>query len=60
MIVNEYRCRAAECLCFADEVSGPQNKMLLIAIAQGWLKLAQKIEELDAGTHEETGPHTER
>ena len=47
MIVNEYRRRAAECLCIADEISGPQNKMLLIAIAQAWLKLAQKIEEAD-------------
>ena len=47
MIVNKYRRRAAECLCVADEISGPRNKMLLIAVAQAWLKLAQKIEEAD-------------
>jgi|SoiMethySBSTD1v2_1073268.scaffolds.fasta_scaffold5365732_2 hypothetical protein len=55
MIVNEYRRRAAECLCVADEISGPRNKMLLIAVAQAWLKLAQKIEEANPGTHKETG-----
>jgi len=43
MKVNEYRRRAADCLSIADEISGPQNKMLLIAVAQAWLKLAQKL-----------------
>jgi hypothetical protein len=45
MIVNEYRHHAAACLRIADDISDPQNKMQLIAIAQAWLKLAQKAEE---------------
>jgi hypothetical protein len=47
MIINEYRRRAADCLCIADDIYDPQNKMLVIAIAQAWLKLAQKAEEAD-------------
>jgi hypothetical protein len=47
MKVNEYRRRAADCLRIADEISGPQNKILLIAVAQAWLKLAQKLEQAD-------------
>jgi hypothetical protein len=43
MKVNEYRRRAADCLSIAGEISGPQNKMLLIAVAQAWLKLAHKL-----------------
>jgi hypothetical protein len=47
MKLNEYRHRAADCLRIADEISGPQNKILLIAVAQAWLKLAQKLEQAD-------------
>jgi hypothetical protein len=45
MEMNEYRLHAAECLCIADEITEPKNKMLLIAMAQYWLKLAQQAEE---------------
>jgi hypothetical protein len=44
MEVNEYRLHAAECLCIADDVTDAQNKMLLIAMAQAWLRLAQQTE----------------
>jgi hypothetical protein len=45
MLINEYRLHAAECLCIADDITNPQYKMLLIAMAQAWLKLAQQAEE---------------
>jgi hypothetical protein len=45
MEINEYRLHAAECLCIADEITEPKNKMLLLAMAQSWLKLAQQVEE---------------
>ena len=44
MEVNEYRLHAAECLCIADDVTDAQNKMLLVAMAQAWLRLAQQTE----------------
>jgi len=45
MELNEYRLHAAECLCIADEITEPKNKMMLLAMAQSWLKLAQQVEE---------------
>jgi hypothetical protein len=49
MKVNEYRRRAADCLSIAGEISGPQNKMLLIAVAQAWLKLAHNFRKPISG-----------
>ena len=45
MAMNEYRRHAAECLLIADDISDPKNKLLLVAMAQAWLKLAQRAEE---------------
>jgi hypothetical protein len=45
MAINEYRLNAAECLCIADEMADPKRKMLLIAMAQAWLKMAQEAEQ---------------
>jgi hypothetical protein len=45
MELNEYRQHAAECLCIADEITEPKNKMLLISMAQSWLKLARQAEQ---------------
>ena len=40
MAINEYRRHAVECLCIADEgATSPENRMLLVAMAQAWLKL---------------------
>jgi len=41
-VVNEYRLYAAECLCIADDITDAQNKTLLVAMAQAWLRLAQQ------------------
>jgi hypothetical protein len=46
MATNEYRREALECLFIADDTTTtPKNRMLLIAMAQAWLKLAQRAEQ---------------
>jgi hypothetical protein len=45
MAMNEYRRHAVECLLLEDEISDPKNKLLLVAMAQAWLKLARRAEE---------------
>src|SRR6516165_4267744 len=45
MAMNEYRRHAAECLSMVDDITiGPKNRLVLIAMAQAWLKLAQRAE----------------
>jgi hypothetical protein len=45
MANSEYRRNAAECLCIADEIANAKSKMLAIAMAQAWLKMAQEAEQ---------------
>jgi len=46
MAMNEYRRHAWECLCIADEnTTSPENRTLLLGMAQAWLKLAQRAEQ---------------
>jgi hypothetical protein len=45
MAMNEYRCHAAKCLLIEDDIRDPKNKLLLVAMAQAWLRLAQQAEE---------------
>ena len=46
MAINEYRRHAVECLRIADEgATSPENRMLLLTMAQAWLKLAQRAEQ---------------
>jgi hypothetical protein len=46
MAINEYRRRAVQCLCIADEnTTSPESRMLLVGMAQAWLKLAQRVEQ---------------
>ena len=46
MPINQYRRRAVECLCIADENTiSPESRMLLVGMAQAWLKLAQRVEQ---------------
>jgi len=47
MAMNEYRRHAAECLAIAnDTTTNPNNKILLIAMAQAWLRLAQPSKKI--------------
>jgi hypothetical protein len=46
MATNEYRRHALECLCIADEnTTSPENRMLLVGMAQAWLQLARRAEQ---------------
>ena len=46
MALNDYRRRAVECLCIADEnTTSPEYRMLLLGMAQAWLKLARRVEQ---------------
>jgi hypothetical protein len=45
MATNEYRHHAAECLSIADDITiSPKSRLVLLAMAQTWLKLAQRVE----------------
>jgi hypothetical protein len=45
MVMNEYRRYAADCLRIADNSTiSPEDKIVLTAIAQAWLRLAQRAE----------------
>ena len=45
MAMNEYRRHAAECLSIADDITiNPKSKLLLLGMAQAWLKLALRAE----------------
>ena len=46
MAINQYRRHALECLCIADEnMTSPENRMLLVGMAQAWLVLARRAEQ---------------
>jgi hypothetical protein len=46
MVINEYRRHALDCLCIADEnATSPENRMLLVGMAQAWLVLARRAEQ---------------
>ena len=50
MAINQYRRHALECLWIADEnTTSPENRTLLVGMAQAWLKLAQRAEQNPAG-----------
>jgi hypothetical protein len=54
---DEYRRHAAECLRVAQRVSDPNDKALLIQMAERWRELAEKIAE--NGAAEGWKPHVE-
>ena len=45
MTISKYRRYAAECLLISDGTTDPQNRISLLAMAQAWLKLAQRVEQ---------------
>ena len=46
MAINQYRRHALECLSIADEnTTSPESRMLLVGLAQAWLKLARRAEQ---------------
>jgi hypothetical protein len=60
MAINQYRRHALECLCIADEnMTSPENRMLLVGMAQAWLVLARRAEQNASAEIllETTSPH---
>ena len=47
----EYRRYAAECLLIADGITDPENRISLLAMAQAWLKLAQRAEQQEGSAN---------
>src|SRR5262249_274474 len=45
---NEYRVRARECMEAADRLNDPGRRFVLLELAQRWLMLANKIDEIEA------------
>jgi hypothetical protein len=45
MPADEYRRHAIECLRIADEIINARSRVLLIDMAQSWLRLAQQSEK---------------
>jgi hypothetical protein len=46
MAMNEYRRHAVECLSMVDNITiSPKNRLVLLAMAQAWLRLAQRAEQ---------------
>ena len=41
-VVERYRSYAARCLAISRNVSDPTGKLLLLEMAQSWLKLAEQ------------------
>jgi hypothetical protein len=45
MAVDEYRRNAIECLRIADETITARSRVLLIHMAEAWMRLAQQAEK---------------
>ena len=44
-LAEQYKRRAAECIRMAERTDNPEDKTLLLQMAQTWLRLAEKLEE---------------
>jgi hypothetical protein len=44
-LADQYKRRAAECVRMAERASNPEDKALLLQMAETWLRLAEKAEE---------------
>jgi hypothetical protein len=55
-VVERYRSYAARCLAISRNVSDPTGKLLLLEMAQSWLKLAEQAAEgADASVGRDAG-----
>jgi hypothetical protein len=44
-LADQYKLRASECIRMAEKIDSPEDKTLLLQMAQTWLRLAEKAEE---------------
>jgi hypothetical protein len=59
MAISKYRRYAAECLLISDGTTDPQNRISLLAMAQAWLKLAQRAEQEASANRLDQSPPSE-
>jgi hypothetical protein len=48
-LADQYKRRAAECVRMAERTDNPDDKALLLQMAQTWLRLAEKAEDRGEG-----------
>jgi hypothetical protein len=46
-LADQYKRRAAECIRMAEQAGQPEDRELLLQMAQTWLRLAEKAEDRD-------------
>ena len=46
-LTDQYKRRAAECVRMAERTGDPEDKALLLQMAQTWLRLAERAEDRD-------------
>ncbi len=44
-LVERYRCYAAKCLKMSRTIRDPAAKLMILEMAQSWLKLAEQVAE---------------
>jgi hypothetical protein len=44
-LADQYKRRAAECIRMAERSANPDDKTLLLQMAETWMRLAEKVEE---------------
>ncbi|MGH6770873.1 MAG: hypothetical protein ACRECO_17835 [Xanthobacteraceae bacterium] len=44
-LADKYKRRAAECVRMAERAANPEDKVLLLQMADTWLRLAEKAED---------------
>jgi hypothetical protein len=60
-VVERYRSYAAQCLAISRNVSDLTGKLVLLEMAQSWLKLAEQAgEDADPALDQDTGVSTGR
>ena len=60
-LVERYRSYAAKCIKISRNVSDPTGKLVLLEMAQSWLKLAEQAgEDADPPLDQDTGVSTGR
>lgn len=56
---DRYKQFAAECVRVAQQTSNPNDKAMLLQMADTWLKLAEKGAKADGEKEASQGPHTD-
>jgi hypothetical protein len=47
MITEEYHAQAAECLRQAEQATSAEHQLILVIIAQSWLRMVKEAEAIE-------------